>query len=71
LGVCSRILGMSIELLEEMVRDRFGKKGEIIVAKNIEALKAGYDYVDKHPFKKDIPKFAAIRRHSNASLCRE
>ncbi len=61
LGVCSRILGMSIELLEEMVRDRFGKKGEMVVAKNIEALKAGYDYVDKHPFKKDLPKFAAIK----------
>ena len=52
LGVCARILGMSISLLEEMVRDRFGKKGEIVVAKNFEALKAGYDYVDKHPFKK-------------------
>lgn len=61
LGVCSRVLGMSIELLEEMVRDRFGKKGEAVVAKNIEALKAGYDYVDKNPFKKDLPKYAAIK----------
>ena len=60
LGVCARVLGMSIELLEQMVRDRFGKKGEIIVTKNFEALKAGYDYVDKHPFKKDLPKFAAV-----------
>lgn len=60
LGVCARVLGMSLELLEQMVRDRFGKKGEIIVAKNFEALKAGYDYVDKHPFKKELPQFAAV-----------
>lgn len=61
LGVCARVLGMSIELLEEMVRDRFGKKGEAVVAKNLEALKAGYDYVDQHPFKKDLPKYQAIK----------
>jgi len=52
---------MSMELLEEMVRDRFGKKGEAVVAKNFEALKAGYDYVDKHPFQKMLPKFEAVK----------
>src|SRR5258708_7844860 len=50
---------MPISLLEELVRDRFGKKGEIVVAKNHEALRAGYNYVDQHPFKKPIPKFEA------------
>jgi len=60
LGVCARILGMSIGLLEQMVRDRFGKKGETVVAKNIDALKAGYDYVDKHPFKKKLPTYEAV-----------
>ncbi len=59
LGVVSRILGMSLTLLEELVRDRFGKKGDVVVGKNHEALRAGYDYVDKHPFKKEIPKFEA------------
>ncbi len=59
LGVVSRILGMSMELLEQLVRDRFGKKGDIVVGRNHEALRAGYNYVDQHPFKKDLPKFAA------------
>ncbi len=59
LGVVARILGMPIQLLEELVRDRFGKKGDIVVAKNHEALRAGYTYVDKHLFKKSIPKFEA------------
>ncbi len=59
LGIVSRILGMPLELLEELVHDRFGKKGEIVVAKNHEALHAGYSYVDQHPFKKNLPKFEA------------
>jgi len=58
-----------IELLEEMVRDRFGKKGEIIVARTSKRSKPGYDYVDKHPFKKTSLNSPPSRRHSNASLC--
>jgi len=57
LGVVAGILGMDIAMLEQLVRDRFGKKGDIVVAKNHEALRAGYDYVAKHPFKKKLPKF--------------
>ena len=60
LGVISRILGLSLELLEKMVTDRFRKKGDIVVGKNIEALKAGYSYVDQHPFKKSLPQFNAV-----------
>jgi 2-oxoglutarate/2-oxoacid ferredoxin oxidoreductase subunit alpha len=59
LGVIGRILGLSMELLEQLIRDRFGKKGEIVVGKNHEALRAGFEYVDKHPFKRDLPKFEA------------
>lgn len=63
LGVIARILGMSLELLEQLVRDRFGKKGELVVQKNHEALRAGFNYVDQHPFKKQLPSFAS--RDSN------
>jgi 2-oxoglutarate/2-oxoacid ferredoxin oxidoreductase subunit alpha len=59
LGVIGRILGLSPELLEQLIRDRFGKKGDVVVAKNFEALRAGYDYVDKHPFQKSLPRFEA------------
>lgn len=60
LGVIARILGMSLNLLEQMVRDKFGKKGDVVVGKNLDALKAGYDYVEKHPFKKPLPTFEAV-----------
>lgn len=59
LGVVGRILGISMPLLEQLIRDRFGKKGELVVTRNHEALRAGYDYVDKHPFKKALPTFEA------------
>jgi 2-oxoglutarate ferredoxin oxidoreductase subunit alpha len=59
LGVIGRVLGLSVELLENLIRDRFGKKGDLVVAKNHEALRAGYNYVDQHPFKKDLPRFEA------------
>ncbi|HVO33223.1 MAG TPA: 2-oxoacid:acceptor oxidoreductase family protein, partial [Elusimicrobiota bacterium] len=57
LGVVSRLLGMSLNLIEQLVRDRFGKKGEMVVARNHDMLRAGYNYVDQHPFKKSLPKF--------------
>jgi len=59
LGVVSRILGIQMPLLEQLIRDRFGKKGDVVVARNHDALRAGYEYVDKHPFKKSIPTFEA------------
>ena len=30
---------------EEVVQEIFGKKGQQVVAKNMEAIKAGYDYL--------------------------
>lgn len=60
LGAVARIFGMSFELLEQLVRDRFGKKGDVVVAKNREALQAGYEYVTHHPFKKRLPTFEPI-----------
>jgi 2-oxoglutarate ferredoxin oxidoreductase subunit alpha len=58
LGVIGRVLGLSVDLLDELLKDRFGKKGDVVVQKNKDALRAGYAYVDKNPFKKTIPSFA-------------
>lgn len=59
LGAIAGILGMSTDMLEQLIRDRFGKKGELVVSKNHEALRAGYEYVKQHPFKKKLPTFEA------------
>src|SRR5207248_10364347 len=41
-------------------KDKFGKKGDIVVGKNKDALRAGYNYVEQHPWKKQLPNFAPI-----------
>lgn len=60
LGVISRVLGLSLELLDQLVKDRFEKKGDVVITKNKEALRAGYSYVDQHPFKKSLPRFEPV-----------
>jgi 2-oxoglutarate ferredoxin oxidoreductase subunit alpha len=60
LGVMARILGLSLDILDQLIKDRFGKKGEVVVNKNKEALRAGYAYVDQHPWKKVVPTFSPV-----------
>jgi 2-oxoglutarate ferredoxin oxidoreductase subunit alpha len=59
LGVLSRLLGISSELLEPLLKDKYAKKGEDIPFKNSEALRAGIKFVDEHPFKFSLPNFKA------------
>ncbi len=44
-GATSAVLDLDINVFEEVVQEIFGKKGQQIVAKNMEAIKAGYDYL--------------------------
>ncbi|WP_042356197.1 2-oxoacid:acceptor oxidoreductase subunit alpha [Bacillus rubiinfantis] len=44
IGATSAVLDLEIEVFEEVVREIFGKKGDQVVAKNMEAIKAGYNY---------------------------
>ncbi len=45
IGASFGLVGYDIELMYEILREMFGKKGEQIVANNIAAAKAGYDYI--------------------------
>ncbi len=60
LGVIARLLGLSLDLLDQLLKDRFGKKGDVVVQKNKDALRAGYNYVDQHPWKKSLPNFSPV-----------
>ncbi|WP_338452120.1 2-oxoacid:acceptor oxidoreductase subunit alpha [Niallia oryzisoli] len=44
-GATCAILNLNINVFEEVVQEIFGKKGQQVVAKNMEAIKAGYDYL--------------------------
>lgn len=45
IGATSAVLDLDIQVFEEVVHEIFGKKGEQVVAKNMEAIKAGFDYM--------------------------
>lgn len=43
-GASAAAVGLPLEALESVVRDRFRKKGEEVIAKNSEAMRKGFDY---------------------------
>ena len=53
LGVLSKLCGVDFSILETIVREKFGKKGEAILNLNFQALKHGYQWVEKNLTKKD------------------
>lgn len=53
LGILSKLLGVDFSILEKIISQKFGKKGEAILNLNFQALKQGYQYVEKNLVKKD------------------
>lgn len=53
LGILSKLFGVDFSSLETIIRQKFGKKGEAILNLNFQALKAGYQIVEKTLTKKD------------------
>ncbi|MFP7296175.1 2-oxoacid:acceptor oxidoreductase subunit alpha [Neobacillus niacini] len=47
IGATSAVLNLDIHVFEEVVQEIFGKKGAQVVAKNMDAIKAGFDYMKK------------------------
>ncbi|MBM4763890.1 2-oxoacid:acceptor oxidoreductase subunit alpha [Bacillus sp. B15-48] len=47
IGATSAVLDLDINVFEEVVREIFGKKGQQVVEKNMEAIKAGYEYMEE------------------------
>jgi 2-oxoglutarate ferredoxin oxidoreductase subunit alpha len=45
IGATSAVLDLDIHVFEAVVKEIFGKKGDQVVAKNMEAIQAGFDYV--------------------------
>ncbi|WP_409275765.1 2-oxoacid:acceptor oxidoreductase subunit alpha [Neobacillus sp. SCS-31] len=47
IGATTAVLDLDILVFEEVVREIFGRKGDQVVAKNMEAIKAGYDFMNE------------------------
>ncbi|MBI3317396.1 MAG: 2-oxoacid:acceptor oxidoreductase subunit alpha [Candidatus Omnitrophica bacterium] len=54
LGVLSKLFGIDYPILETIIKQKLGKKGEAILNLNFQALKKGYQYVEQNIPKKDL-----------------
>lgn len=48
LGAVTELLNIDFEVLSELLRETFGRKGEAVVTTNIGVAKAGYEYAKAH-----------------------
>jgi 2-oxoglutarate ferredoxin oxidoreductase subunit alpha len=48
LGAALGVLGYNIEIFEQILRELFTRKGEKVVAMNVNAARAGYNYATEH-----------------------
>lgn len=48
LGVINNLLGLEFDLLENSLKQQFGRKGDAVVEENTSAAKAGYEYAKEH-----------------------
>ncbi|MBI4227306.1 MAG: 2-oxoacid:acceptor oxidoreductase family protein, partial [Candidatus Omnitrophica bacterium] len=53
LGALSALFGVPREKLEGLTREKFGRKGEQVLQKNLDAVAAGVRYVEQHVKKQD------------------
>jgi 2-oxoglutarate ferredoxin oxidoreductase subunit alpha len=47
-GACLGMMGMETGILEDLLSERFGKKGEDVISGNIKAARAGHSYAREH-----------------------
>ncbi len=75
LGALSELFGVPRQKLEGLIREKFGRKGEQVLGKNVQALEAGARYVREHIQKADAVRIAPSGRQprlvlsGNEALC--
>jgi 2-oxoglutarate ferredoxin oxidoreductase subunit alpha len=57
LAVILKLIGVEFKILEEILTLQFKRKGEAVVAENVEVARKGYEYADAHfePFPFSLP----------------
>jgi len=64
-GAITKLFGLSQKSVEEIVTNKFKKKGDEIVDINIRAMHAGISYVEKELEKKDSFKVASLEKQKD------
>ncbi len=60
LGAMAQLFNIPLDTFEGLIADKFRKKGEEVYAKNIQALKAGYEYAAQHVRKQDTYRLEPV-----------
>ena len=68
LGAISELFGVPQDKFKELIRDKFGKKGEAVLQKNIQALEAGARYVAQNIKKSESIRVAPTGRQPKLIL---
>ena len=67
-GALSALFSISDEFVEPLLRDKFGRKGEAVLRKNLEALKAGRKYIEQNFPNLDTLKISRQKQHERLVL---
>ena len=62
LGAMAGLFGAPLPAIEEVVRGKFSHKGETILQKNLEAVRAGFEYARQQVPKRDPYRLEAVTR---------
>jgi 2-oxoglutarate ferredoxin oxidoreductase subunit alpha len=54
LGVLGYVFDIGLEVLDKLIRDRYGSKGGAVVEKNLQALRAGFDAAAQTGIARDV-----------------
>jgi 2-oxoglutarate ferredoxin oxidoreductase subunit alpha len=68
LGSLSELFGLPLDKFKGLVRDKFGRKGESVLEKNLQALEAGARYVHDHTAKTESIRIAPSGRQPRLVL---
>jgi len=62
LGLLGQLTGMPAESLHDLVKEKFGKKGDEILSKNLLAIDEGYKWGEAHKIDRDLLVPASVRK---------
>jgi len=62
LGVCSQLFDIPFATFEELLKEKFGRKGDMVVQKNLLALRVGADYIKQQKKRDQIHLGAGPRK---------
>ena len=68
LAVLGALTGLPIDAVKGFVQDKFGKKGQDVLDKNLKAVEEGYKWVLKHNIDRDLAVSSSVRKEQKVVM---